>query len=135
MNKLLATTLESKIHMFDMRTQHPEKGFACATEKAHNSTVWLGRFLPQNREIFMTCGGAGSLYLWKYNYPLPSRITKDTSGIEMGVSGSLELLQNVGLSTQPISSFHWSSDKLGLAVTTSFDQCLRVIICTKLNSI
>ena len=33
--------------------------------KAHNSTVWLGRHLPQNRDVFMTCGGSGSYYLWK----------------------------------------------------------------------
>ncbi|CAF4349567.1 unnamed protein product, partial [Adineta steineri] len=60
MNKLVATTLESKIHVFDMRTQHVEKGFASVVEKAHNSTVWIGRHLPQNRDVFMTCGGSGS---------------------------------------------------------------------------
>ena len=84
MNKLVATTLESKIHVFDMKTQHQEKGFASVVEKvrnnpqmliilpcflfviqAHNSTVWIGRHLPQNRDIFMTCGGSGSYYLWK----------------------------------------------------------------------
>lgn len=66
MNKLLATTLESKIHVFDTRVQNDKHGgFASVTEKAHGSTVWLGRHLPQNREIFMTCGGAGSMYLWK----------------------------------------------------------------------
>lgn len=33
MNKLVATTLESKFHVFDMRTQHPTQGFASLTEK------------------------------------------------------------------------------------------------------
>lgn len=33
MNKLVATTLESKFYLFDLRTQHPEKGFAYLTEK------------------------------------------------------------------------------------------------------
>jgi len=33
MNKLAATCLESKIHVFDVRTQHPRKGFASVTEK------------------------------------------------------------------------------------------------------
>jgi hypothetical protein len=33
MNKLVATTLESKIHVFDMKTQHNEKGFASVVEK------------------------------------------------------------------------------------------------------
>lgn len=33
MNKLVATTLEGKYHLFDMRTQHPKKGFASLVEK------------------------------------------------------------------------------------------------------
>jgi hypothetical protein len=33
MNKMVATTLESKFYVFDVRTQHPEKGFAYLTEK------------------------------------------------------------------------------------------------------
>jgi len=53
----------------------------------------------------------------------------------MGVPGSLQLLQNVGLSTQPLSSFDWSPDKSGLAVCTAFDQTLRVVVSTKLNTI
>lgn len=33
MNKLVATCLESKFHVYDLQTQHPEKGFAKFTEK------------------------------------------------------------------------------------------------------
>jgi hypothetical protein len=33
MNKMVATTLESKFYVFDVRTQHPKKGFAYLTEK------------------------------------------------------------------------------------------------------
>lgn len=33
MNKLVATTLESKIYLFDLKTQHPKKGFAYLSEK------------------------------------------------------------------------------------------------------
>lgn len=36
-NKLVATSLEGKFHVFDMRTQHPTKGFASVSEK-----VWGG---------------------------------------------------------------------------------------------
>ena len=60
---------------------------------------------------------------------------KDSSGVEIGVPGNLQLLQNVGLSTQPLSGFQWSPDKLGLAVSTGFDQTIRVIVCTKLNTL
>lgn len=65
MNKLMVTTLESKFRVYNMRTQHPERGFAYLAEKAHKSTVWLGRHLPQNRDIFMTAGGNGGLNIYK----------------------------------------------------------------------
>lgn len=64
-NKLLVTTLEAKMHIFDLRTQHPTLGFSSMTQPAHDSTVWTGRHLPQNRDIWMTTGGNGSLNLWK----------------------------------------------------------------------
>lgn len=67
------------------------------------------------------------------NYP-EKRKTTDANGIEEGVVGSVSLLQNCTLSSQPISSLDWSPDKQGLAVCTSFDQCLRLIITTKLNT-
>lgn len=65
MNKLVVTTLESKFYCFDVSTHHPKKGFAFISEKAHNSTIWSAKHLPQNREIFMTTGGNGTLSLWK----------------------------------------------------------------------
>ncbi|KAF3841821.1 hypothetical protein F7725_023772 [Dissostichus mawsoni] len=37
MNKLVATSLEGKFHVFDMRTQHPTKGFSSVSEK--NATL------------------------------------------------------------------------------------------------
>ena len=33
MNKLVVTTLESKFHVFDLRTFHPSKGYASLVEK------------------------------------------------------------------------------------------------------
>jgi hypothetical protein len=29
MNKLVATTLEGKLHLYDLRTNHPVDGFSC----------------------------------------------------------------------------------------------------------
>ena len=49
--------------------------------------------------------------------------------------GEVQLLQNSIIANQPISGFDWNADKLGLAVCSSFDQCIRVIIVTKLNSV
>ena len=61
------------------------------------------------------------------------RVQKDSEGIESGVIGKVNQLQSSIVSSQPISSIDWSPDKQGLAVCASFDQCLRVIIVTKLN--
>jgi len=33
--------------------------------KGHDSTIWSAKHLPQNRDVFMTTGGVGSLNLWK----------------------------------------------------------------------
>uniref|UniRef100_A0A0A9XW18 Dynein axonemal assembly factor 10 n=1 Tax=Lygus hesperus TaxID=30085 RepID=A0A0A9XW18_LYGHE len=131
MNKMVVTTLESKYFVFDLRTQHPKKGFASLKEKAHDSTIWRVSHLPQNRDIFMTCGGNGTICLWKYDYPA-SRSKKDASGDNCGIMGNLELLQNSILTTQPVHSFSWCPDKTGLALATSFDQSFRTVIVTKL---
>uniref|UniRef100_A0A673C1D7 Dynein axonemal assembly factor 10 n=2 Tax=Sphaeramia orbicularis TaxID=375764 RepID=A0A673C1D7_9TELE len=134
MNKLVATSLEGKFYVYDMRTQHPTKGFASVSEKAHKSTIWQVKHLPQNRDIFMTAGGAGNLHLWKYEYP-GQRSKKDSDDVDVGVTGSVSLLQNVTLSTQPIASLDWSPDKQGLCVCSGFDQSVRVLIVTKLNMV
>lgn len=66
MNKLVVAGLESKFHIFDLRTQHPTQGFTPLVQKiVDNTTVWTVRHLPQNRDIFMASGGSGSLDLFK----------------------------------------------------------------------
>lgn len=68
------------------------------------------------------------------NYP-SQRVKQDENKQDMGVAGTLSLLQNVTLSTQPINAFDWSPDKEGLCVCSAFDQTIRVLIVTKLNRI
>ena len=115
-----------------MRTQHPVYGYSYLSQEAHKSTVWSARHLPQNRDVLMTCGGNGSLELWKYSYPIQRKI-KEKDGHYKGVLGSVERLQKKTFSTQPIASFDWNSDKEGLAVMGVLDQTVRVILCTKLH--
>lgn len=67
-------------------------------------------------------------------YPA-QRTKKDADGADVGVAGSVSLLQNVTLSTQPIASLDWSPDKQGLCVCSGFDQSVRVLIVTKLNTV
>mmetsp|Transcript_9600 Transcript_9600/g.16127 ORF Transcript_9600/g.16127 Transcript_9600/m.16127 type:complete len:103 (-) Transcript_9600:24-332(-) len=99
---------------------------------AHKSTIWGVRHLPQNRDVFATLGGNGALNLYKYHYPA-SRSLKDLDGLEMGVPGRVELLNEKVLAQQPIVGLDWNQDKLGLACTVSLDQKCSVIITTKLN--
>lgn len=79
MNKLVCTTLESKFHVFDLRTLNPESGFAELKDTAFKSTIWGVKHLPQNRDIFALQGGNGALNLYKYHYPA-ERAIKDSEG-------------------------------------------------------
>ena len=45
MNKMVATTLEAKFHVFDLRTHHPQNGFASLTEKVHTHKINLYRHM------------------------------------------------------------------------------------------
>ena len=44
MNKLICSTLEGKIYLFDMRTFY--EGYACLEEKVNEGTVWGVSHLP-----------------------------------------------------------------------------------------
>ena len=132
MNKLSVTTLESKIHVFDLKTLHPQLGYAGVSEAAHNSTVWGARYCPQNRDLFVSLGGNGSLNLYKYNYPT-QRHMKDDNNVLKGVAGSLSLLNYKEVTTQPIISFDWHPDKLGLSCMCALDQSVKIYIITRLN--
>lgn len=132
MNKLCVTTLESKFRLFDMRTFHDVHGYSSKAIKAHKSTVWLARHLPQNRDIWMTCGGNGGLNIYRYSYP-SKRTAKDKDGLLKGVIGEVELLNSRIISSQPVVSFNWSPDKEGLACMAVLDQTIRVAIVTKLK--
>ncbi len=125
MNKLVVTTLESKFLCYDMRTQHGKDGFASLQEKAHRSTIWLGRHLPQNRDIFMTGGGNGGFNLYRYHYPM-NRVGKHPEDrAPIGIVGDVELLNSRVISTQPMTSFDWSPDRTGLCCMSCLDQTLR----------
>jgi len=132
MNKLGVSTLESQVIVYDLRTYHHEEGYAGRRDKVTKATVWGTHYLPQNRDLFATCGGDGSVHLYKYSYP-DRRWIEDPDGCKKGVPGTLELVNSKTLSTQPIVSYDWHMNKQGLAVFASLDQSVRVIICTKLH--
>jgi WD40 repeat protein len=133
MNKIVVTTLESKFRCYDMRTQHPTNGFASLSERAHRSTVWISKHLPQNRDLFATVGGNGGFNIYKYHYP-KNRVGKHhEDNLPIGVAGNVELLNSRVVSTQPIVSFDWSPDREGLCCMSSLDQTLKVYIVTRLD--
>jgi|Transcript_49798 WD40 repeat protein len=133
MNKLVLTTLEGRIRVYDMRTFHPTIGYSHLEERMHPGTVWTCATLPQNRDVFMSCAN-GELALHKYIYPA-QRSVQDHDGVKKGVPGKIETLNKVSLSTQPICSFDWNKSRIGLACLALFDQTLRVIITTKLDTV
>ncbi len=64
MNKMVVTSLESKFTVFDLRTQHPTKGFASLTEKvesaifvpteSHFLVYFLLGFILYNKLLLLT---------------------------------------------------------------------------------
>ena len=86
MNKLGAATLEGKFSIFDLRTYSNSTGYANWTESGQKATIWGIKHTPQNRDLFVTLGGDGSLNLYKYVYP-SQRSVKDPEGNERGVAG------------------------------------------------
>ncbi|TPX30798.1 hypothetical protein SmJEL517_g05725 [Synchytrium microbalum] len=133
MNKMVVSGLEAAFHVYDLRTQHPTEGFASVSEKlSDDSTIWTVKHLPQDRDVFVTSGGGGSLHLWKYGYP-NQRSKKDKEDkYNVGVAGTIEALNHSKVAEQPVNAFDWSPDKKGLCVFTAFDQMVRVGVVTKL---
>ncbi|XP_072130577.1 dynein axonemal assembly factor 10-like isoform X1 [Mobula birostris] len=126
LNKLVVTTLEGRIHIFNMQEFNANKGFSCRSEKPYRSTAWTVRHLPQNRSIFVTSGGAGSLHLWKHSNSstLHERTNHEREDKE---STSPTLLNSISLSSQPVGSLDWNSDKQGLCISASFDRKVHII--------
>lgn len=77
-------------------------------------------------------GGNGGINLYKYHYPT-ERSLKDSEGRMRGIIGSVELLNQKDICQQPVDSFDWHRDKLGLAVLCGLDQTVKVLLATKLN--
>jgi hypothetical protein len=132
MNKLYASTLEGKCLIYDLRTQHPEEGFACLDKEVGKSTIWGVKPLPQNRDLFVTMNGDGVLKLWKYGYPTQRKIV-DAEGVAKGVVGDMELLNDKKTAQQPVVGLDFNTGKMGLAVQAALDQTVKVLIFTKLG--
>jgi len=125
-NKLLCTTLESSFAVFDMRTFNKNEGYASMINNKHPSTIWVGAHSPHNRDVWCTCGGNGEVRLWEYEYP------SERSLKGRGVMGNIKMLAEKKISTQPIASWNWNTDKKGLACCATLDQKISVIFATRI---
>eukprot|EP01083_Nonionella_stella_P016840 47000_1 len=140
LNKLVITSLESQYRVYDMKTKHISEGFAYLnvdSKSKKGTTIWRCRHLPQNRDIWITCLGDGTVHCWKYVYP-DKRHIEDQKGYKKGVMGEVKLLSDhtlSTLSTQPIVSWDWNTNKTGLACMASLDQSIQIVIITKLNKL
>lgn len=132
-NKLIVSSLEGRVRVYDVRTLHPELGYAYVEDRVSTGTVWCSKALPQNREIFIS-GGAGELTLSKYNYP-PDRALQHADNKMKGVAGSIEELNKVKVGDQPISAIDWHRHREGLLCCCGFDQTVRVMVVTKLSAV
>ncbi len=63
------------------------------------------------------------------------RFAKAGKGAKRGVAGTLERVAERSVSSQPLTAFDWSPDRLGLFCCTALDQTLRVGFVTKLQNL
>lgn len=76
----------------------------------------------------------------RWNFPSSSEYPDKRSreagdGHPQGVAGKLNMLQATTISSQGVNCFDWSPDRTGLAVCGAFDQTVRVLVTTKLNTL
>ena len=64
MNKLIATTLENKVHLWDLREQHPKEGFASHSYAHDRYIYFLNSSWTENQLIKYSCG-----YETAFDYP------------------------------------------------------------------
>ncbi|KAK9763994.1 WD repeat-containing protein 92 [Basidiobolus ranarum] len=109
---LVATTVQSKLNVFNQQTDH----VAHHEYKAHESTIWCIRHLPQNPDFFMTSGGDGCIALHKYE-----------------PNGQVKSLDTSKISAQPVCAIDWNHDKPGLCASVAFDQTVTVSLISDLE--
>jgi len=127
MNKLVATTLGGKMVVFDMRTFYSKGGYAFTSCDVHKSTVWCVKHLPQNRDVWASSGGNGSVNIYKYKYP-SNRFKMNSEGEKEGVAGEVKTLNEIYGSGMPVCGMDWNRDKPGVCALASLDKSIRVML-------
>ncbi|CDJ45214.1 WD domain, G-beta repeat-containing protein, putative [Eimeria tenella] len=133
LNKLLVAALEGRLFTADLRTCHPEEGYAFGEQQISAGTIWGVYPLPQNREIAAASCGSGTVTVLLYSYPEQRSLTDPETGLARGIVGTQQVLNDAEVSSQPVVAWDWHPQKTGLAVCASLDQQIRLTVVTKLN--
>ena len=133
-NKMIATTLDSKIYLFDLKNLDKNNNLNCDNliDEINNTTIWGTKFMPQKRDIFVSMGGNGSLNLYNCNN---SDFNIDEIGNNYKENRNIKLLNRNKISAQPIIGFDWHNIKFGLSCLVSFDRTVKICTMNKLNLI
>lgn len=134
LNKMAATTLDSKIYLFDLKNLEKNNYLRCnkLIGEVNNTTIWGIKFLPQNRNIFISMDGNGSLNIYKYNNNDFFFNELDTNQIE---NQSLTLLSHNLICSQPIIGFDLHIAKFGLFCLVAFDRTVKICSADNLISL
>ena len=84
--------------------------------KLEKSTVWSAVTCPHDERVLVSSLGSGALRLLSLTECDLSSVT------------------SLQASDRPLTTFSWSRDKPGLAVSTSFDQKIRVVLVTNIQT-
>lgn len=128
-NKMVATTLDSKIYLFDLKTLDKNNNliYEKLCDEVNNTTIWGTKFIPQRRDIFVSMGGNGTLNLYKYN-------NSDLIGNDLKrEKRKLILLNNNLICSHPIIGFDWNNAKFGLSCLVAFDHTVKICNINKYN--
>ena len=131
-NKMVATTLDSKIYLFDLKNLENNNSLRCdkLMDEINNTTIWGTKFLPQKRDIFITMGGNGSLNIYKYNNNSDFNFDQGGNNRE---NGQLKVLNRFLISSQPIIGYDWHNIKFGLSCLVAFDRTVKICKFSQLN--
>lgn len=133
-NKMVVSTLDSKIYLFDLKTLEKNNNlkYEKLSYEVNNTTIWGTKFVPQKRDIFISMGGNGSLNLYKYNN---NDSIYDEELAKNKKNKKLTLLNSNIICTQPVIGFDWHNTKLGLSCLVAFDRTVKICTMSQLNLI
>ena len=94
--KLSATCLLGYVHLWDLKSPQNMAKAPEITEKIDKSsqTIWGGRYLYQNRNVFVTFDGSGSVKILKYKYKGDSNKVQGDQTIRTGCVEKLQECQS-----------------------------------------